>query len=124
MILAAACGMHSQTKNSSEPVPAFEGASVKAIHTGDRSIGTFPTPGHLVVKNHALTKTLVKAAYRLKEYKVSGAGGWMDSDAYDIDAKAAGNTNFMQDLTMLQALLVERFHLKFRNETRVFLSTG
>jgi len=82
----------------------------------------FPAPGQLVVKNHTL-KQLIKAAYRVKEYQVAGAAGWMDADAYDVDAKAASKTNFMQDLTMLQALLMDRFQLKFHRETRISRST-
>jgi uncharacterized protein (TIGR03435 family) len=109
--------MYSQSSVALPPVTAFEVASVKANHSGDRNIGMFPTPGRLVVRNHTL-RLLVKAAYHLKDYQLFGTSGWMETDSYDIDAKADGKTTFAQDMPMLQALLTDRFQLKVHRETR------
>jgi uncharacterized protein (TIGR03435 family) len=61
---------------------------------------------------------LVEAAYRIKTGLLFGVTGWMNSDRFDIDAKAAGKSDFEEDLTMLRALLVDRFQFRFHYETR------
>src|SRR5262249_30125678 len=60
-----------------------------------------------------------------KSYQVVGVPGWADSknldcDRYDLTAKAAadGPLNQKQAKAMLQALLAERFHLRFHREMR------
>jgi uncharacterized protein (TIGR03435 family) len=41
----------------------------------------------------------------------------LDSDRYDIEGKgAAATANYKQKLVMLQALLADRFQLKFRRD--------
>ena len=46
--------------------------------------------------------------------------GWIDSEGYDIEARAEAGTTVTprQTLNMLQGLLEERFNLKFHRETR------
>ena len=63
---------------------------------------------------------LITAAYGLKDYQVAGATGWIGSDRYDIAARSAGEATPTRDQAnqMLQALLAERFQLKFHRETK------
>jgi uncharacterized protein (TIGR03435 family) len=97
--------------------PAFEVASIKVHQSLENGGGFRPTPGHLTVKNRSL-KSLIESAYRLKDYQISGGPRWMDTERYDITAKAEGNANFMQMLQMLQPLLDDRFQLKFHRESK------
>jgi uncharacterized protein (TIGR03435 family) len=48
----------------------------------------------------------------------SGGPAWMESDRYDIIAKAPGNATDDEMKRMTQALLAERFKLKLHRETR------
>jgi uncharacterized protein (TIGR03435 family) len=56
-------------------------------------------------------------AYGVRNFQISGPA-WIDSDRYDISAKAEGNPTLPQELLMLQALLGERFRLVLHRETR------
>lgn len=99
-------------------VPAFEAASVKADNSGpDAPNGFFPTPGRLRVTN-ATFQQLIQTAYQIKTGTLFGTATWMESERFDIDAKAAGNSSFDEDLVMLRALLIDRFQLRFHRETR------
>ena len=67
-------------------------------------------------------KGLVMAAYNVKEYQVSGGPGWASriDSVWDISAKAAGDAapTAAQVRVMLQNLLMERFRLKLRRESK------
>ena len=51
---------------------------------------------------------------------IEGAPAWMDSERYTINAKAAGSPGILEMFTgpLMQALLADRFKLKFHRETR------
>lgn len=98
--------------------PAFEAATVKINRAGpDAPNGFFPTPGRLRVTNMPLDR-LIQAAFHIKTGMLFGTTGWMESDRFDIDAKAPGKSNFEDDLVMLRALLADQFQLKFHREIR------
>jgi uncharacterized protein (TIGR03435 family) len=98
--------------------PAFEVASIKLSHDGpDGGNGYYPTPGRLRVTNATL-RQLIQMAYHVRTGTLTGATGWMDSDRFNIEAKASTKSNFDDDLVMLQALLTDRFQLRFHRETR------
>lgn len=73
-------------------------------------------------------RQLIQAAYigfangpnpSSKRVQTSGGPGWIDSDLYDIIAKAEGEPPLDQMAgPMLQALLEDRFKLKMHRETR------
>jgi uncharacterized protein (TIGR03435 family) len=97
---------------------AFEAASVKVNHSGPEAPnGFFPSPGRLRATNSTLSQ-LIQAAYNIKTGMLFGTRGWMESDRFDIDAKAAGGSTFDEDMVMLRTLLADRFQLKFHRETR------
>ena len=99
-------------------IPAFEVASVKVNHAGPEAPnGFFPSPGSLRVTNTTLSQ-LIHAAYHIKTGMLFGTASWMESERFDIDAKAAGRSTFDEDMVMLRELLADRFQLKFHRETR------
>jgi hypothetical protein len=78
--------------------PAFEVASVKPTQHGRNAEGwshssvDIPSPGRLVAENSSLDE-LIRFAYRLKDYQVSGPV-WLNDDAesFDVVAKAPPDT--------------------------------
>lgn len=99
---------------------AFEVATIKP--TGPNPRGRFirmQTAHQFVAQNHAL-KTLIAAAYNVSPRAISGGPEWVDSDHYDILAKAPGEArpNLDEQMAMLRALLADRFQLKFHREKK------
>src|SRR5688572_17212014 len=100
--------------------PAFEVASVKLnadvplVFSGITAIAN----GRLSAK--AMTaKELIARAYRIEVREITGGPGWIDSDRYDIEARAATDAaNEVQLRLMLQSLLAERFRVRLHRETR------
>lgn len=103
------------------PPPAFDVASVKASASGQRGGNPIlnqnirATPGSLTMRQVTL-KACIQWAYHVFEYQVSGPG-WIDSDHYDIAAKAAGPAEEPELRLMLQTLLADRFQLTFHRQT-------
>jgi uncharacterized protein (TIGR03435 family) len=101
--------------------PAFEVASVKLNQLDTRGfIGAVPGgKGFRGFKaTSARLKILVMLAYNLPDSQITGGPGWVESDGFDIDAKAENPTSYEQINLMLQTLLADRFQLRIRRETR------
>jgi uncharacterized protein (TIGR03435 family) len=97
---------------------SFEVATVKLNTSGPTAPNGFTTtPGRFRVLNSALEQ-MIHAAFHIPEGSLAGLSGWMRTDRYDIEAKAPAKSTFDDNLTMLRALLIERFQLRFHNETR------
>jgi bla regulator protein BlaR1 len=114
-----------QTPSSARAPAQFEVASVKRHPTEDSSGGIAPHPGRFDAIGVPL-KLLIQIAYGLKDHQVLGGPGWIDSERYDVFAKAADGTNPSRKemQPMLQALLAERFGLKTHRETRELPAFG
>jgi bla regulator protein blaR1 len=99
----------------------FEVASVKANNSGPgQGSAMLFLPGGGFRRTNASLKQLVMTAYDLQNFQISGATGWIDSDRYDVEAKAAANTNPSREdvLSMVQSLLTDRFKLRIHRETK------
>jgi uncharacterized protein (TIGR03435 family) len=106
----------SQSTPATAP-PAFEVASVKPNKSGARRSGVKTDPAKLTGTNATL-KQLILYAYDLPGYRVSGQG-WIETERYDVRAKAESPASKEQIRLMLQTLLADRFKLKFHHETKV-----
>jgi uncharacterized protein (TIGR03435 family) len=106
--------------------PKFDVASVKR-NTSDLPGNRFsPTPGRFYAE-HVTTRFLIWYAYQIEDFRIVGGPSWLDSDKYDIDARAAGATLAQVRGPMLQQLLEDRFELATHRETReipVFVLTA
>jgi uncharacterized protein (TIGR03435 family) len=78
--------------------------------------GTILPGGQLSVRNMPL-KDLIAQAYQAGD--VTGGPSWLDSDRFDILAKAAPSTSEDTLRLMLQTLLAERFKLAIHREQKV-----
>jgi uncharacterized protein (TIGR03435 family) len=127
---------------SGEELPKFEVASIKPCSAESSSPGGAGTksagrgggssPGRLVL--HCQTvRSMVQQAYgfyangrrlpvlppNFRSEPISGEPGWVDSERYEINAKAEGSPRMeMMNGPMLQALLEDRFKLRVHRETR------
>jgi uncharacterized protein (TIGR03435 family) len=98
--------------------PAFEVASIRVNKTGNVEPDFHPVAGGRLTVNNVTLKTLIITAWHLQDSQISGGPGWIDSDRFDINAKAEGNVSLQEALQMLQTLLKDRFKLVFHRETR------
>jgi uncharacterized protein (TIGR03435 family) len=97
----------------------FEVASLKPSPAGGRGGGIRPAPGgeRYLATNMPL-KSLIITAYRVKADQVAGGPGWIDTDPYDMNAKADKPSSVEELHVMLQNLLADRFKLRFHHETK------
>jgi uncharacterized protein (TIGR03435 family) len=96
----------------------FEVASIKPTATKDGSFTfDFPPGGRFTGRNLTL-QNLLRIAYELEDYQISGGPPWMNSAGFDIQAKAPAEPTREQVRHMLQSLLADRFQLAVHRETR------
>jgi uncharacterized protein (TIGR03435 family) len=97
----------------------FEVASLKASAPGGRGGGIRPAPGgERYVATNVPLRLLIMVAYRVKTEQITGGPAWMDTNTYDMNAKAERPSSVEELHTMLQNLLAERFQLKFHRDTK------
>jgi uncharacterized protein (TIGR03435 family) len=118
--------LHAQT------TPAFEVASVKPNTSADpRPLGFQALPGGALSIKNVFLRSIISEAYGLPFFnstdRLTGTPPWIDTERYDIDAKAPAGTippgtpewerSRKTDL-MLQSLLADRFKLAIHRETK------
>ena len=96
---------------------AFEVASVKPNKSGTRNSST-RTPNGGFIGTNVTARQLILSAYNLRGLQLTGGPGWIDSERFDIDARAPENSARDQVMAMLRTLLAERFKLVVHKETK------
>src|SRR5262249_20800976 len=92
----------------------FEVASVKPSKPDARGGGIKPLPGgQTYVATNMPVKLMIKLMHHLNDRQISGGPAWLDTDRYDIEAKADGPHNLEELHLMFQNLLADRFKLQF-----------
>jgi uncharacterized protein (TIGR03435 family) len=99
------------------PTLAFEVASIKPTKTAGLALFQILPGGRFRATNFSL-HGLITRAWRIQQNQVEGGPNWIRSEGYDIEAKAEGNPSADQLWLMLRTLLIERFKLSIRTETR------
>src|SRR5262245_59859501 len=110
--------------------PAFDVASVKPANPSSQGISLSGNPSRFTIRNVTI-KFLIGLAFNVRDFQITGGPRLLDSDRYDIEAtyganlpERRGRLTFVtiqadpQVRLMLQALLVDRFHLGIRHETK------
>jgi uncharacterized protein (TIGR03435 family) len=118
-ILAVSILFHVALGQTPAPPPAFEVASVKVSKAPPGGSDSDSTAGSIRMRNFTLRRC-IQLAYHVKESQVLGGPKWLDSERYDIDAKAAGAARDRELMAMLQTLLADRFQLALHRETKTF----
>jgi len=105
--------------------PKFEVAAIKPCEPGTpeppgqhMGMVRFIYPGGRFEAKATTVEFLLEWAYDLLPSQHSHGPTWMENERFDIVAKAAGNVTDDQIKLMTQALLAERFKLKFHRERR------
>jgi uncharacterized protein (TIGR03435 family) len=102
------------------PRPSFEVVSLKPSSPDARGslLNGYPN-GRLQGQNVTLRR-LISVAYQVQDNLIAGTQGWMDSQGYEMDARPSAGADVSGDKLqlMLQAVLEDRFKLKFHRETR------
>ncbi|MGB7263969.1 MAG: TIGR03435 family protein [Terracidiphilus sp.] len=98
--------------------PSFDVATIKPSQPGARGKG-FGFNGHFRTFNFDVND-MIAIGFGLHTKQIIGAPDWLATDLYDIDAvpNVPGRPNIKQMGDILQALLVDRFALKFHREQR------
>jgi uncharacterized protein (TIGR03435 family) len=100
------------------PQPAaFDIASVKRNNSPDSRSEFRTNPDAVTITNYRL-RFLIPYAYKIAVYQLAGAPQWLDSNKYDILARAPKGSSQDQIRLMVQQLLIDRFGLKFHRERK------
>jgi uncharacterized protein (TIGR03435 family) len=96
-------------------------ASVKPNRsvTGNTSIKTAPG-GRFTAENVSL-RALIQLAFGIRDFQLAGGPSWIGTEKYDIVAKTGAPKEMSSDeelKPLLQALLADRFMLKFHRQTK------
>ena len=106
---------------AAQSVKSFEVISIKPNPDG-HGLDAGTQPGGRYTARNVPVRFLLTEAFGVKEYQISGAPKWLDDARYDIVAKASVSGELSQEQLkpLLQAMLVDRFQLKFHKDTKEF----
>jgi uncharacterized protein (TIGR03435 family) len=118
--LVALCVLPAFGQSGSER-PRFDIVSVN-VSAPAMNPFTFASGGLLRGERYDLRKAtmldLIRIAYKIPAETILGGPSWLEFDRFDIAAKAPAQSSPETVRGMLQALLVERFHLAVHNDMR------
>jgi uncharacterized protein (TIGR03435 family) len=124
----AVAGLAAQSPQSPTSALAFEVASIKPNNSGDGRVMMQNQPGRFTATNVTL-RLLIRNAYQLQDFQITGGPSWLSSDHFDIVAKIPDGVRDGGPAEppgsgpgplqlMMRALLAERFKLVLHNETK------
>lgn len=97
----------------------FEVASLKPSSGTALGGGIRPAPGgERYEARNCTIKTMIQVAYRVKAEQIVGGPAWLDTERFDMDAKAEKPSTADDLHVMLMNMLVDRLRLKFHREKR------
>jgi uncharacterized protein (TIGR03435 family) len=118
--------------SQSQTLPSFEVASVRpAGPDGPYDIGLYTYAGGRIVAHNYTLRQLIRDAFAVEPFQISGGPGWMDEDRFNIEAKPPASSESSkanpysfkappndEQRQMLQSLLADRFQLRWHVEKR------
>jgi uncharacterized protein (TIGR03435 family) len=119
-IVASCAAPHAQSP--ADTAPAFDVAAIKATTDTQQSSFSYVQPGGRYIGQNMTLRLLIKTAYGVHDSQIVGGPSWINSDDWDINAKAEGYKDAVQfrDLArlMVRPLLADRFKLALHHEQR------
>jgi hypothetical protein len=95
--------------------PAFDVVSVKPNVSGDENSSSCVQPGGRYTAANMTVRMLIRTAYGVHGDQIAGGPGWIDTERFDIVAKAEGYASGAafrdQARVMLRKALADRFRL-------------
>ena len=99
----------------------FEVASIRP-HAGGNVGGsnTKVSPGGRLTATNVTVRKMIRNAFDVEDFQISGAPRWIDSVSYDIEARTTGGVETTRDdiSRLLLSLLQERFQLRYHRITK------
>src|SRR5580698_8611809 len=109
----------SQTDTKDRAPLSFAVISVKPFQPGSPGLGIQPmSSGQGYRVGGVPVRLMIKLMYKITDSQIVGGPKWMDTDLWDIEAKAAHASTLDQLHEMFQSMLADRFQLKFHKEKR------
>ena len=113
-----------------QAAPTFEVASIKPNKGSDGRVGMMMQPGGRYTATNVTLAMLISNAYQLQGGRGGGPGApnpqiinapsWINTERYDITAKADADVQPNQFPELLKSLLADRFKLAAHKESREF----
>lgn len=85
---------------------------------GIRRVWIQSLPDGTFTATNATLNVLVAFAYNVRKHQISGGPDWLNSERYDVLAKAEPAPRGDEVRNMVRTLLTDRFKLKLRHETK------
>jgi uncharacterized protein (TIGR03435 family) len=116
------------TQASVTPISSFEVVSLKPNRSGQGG-SNWSLTGPYVLATNIPARALIEMAYAIKDFQLSGAPAWINSERFDLNAKIddslaaqLANVSYIEKFNrirpMLQSMLADRFKLKVGRETK------
>jgi len=117
-VFALAVGLQAQTPAPDASRPAFEVASIKRnVSASDNASFRAQPGGRVSITNNTL-RNIIRNAYNVQNFQIIGGPEWINTERWDITAKAADDAAPQQMLLMVRTLLADRFRVVVGSETR------
>src|SRR5579864_7612318 len=100
-----------------QDVPKFSSVQVRTSKPGTTDGGGYMESGNVEFFGGTLLD-IISQAYGLEPSQIIGGPNWLDTDRFDIVAKADRTTPAVTLQSMMQALLADRFKLAVRKEEK------
>jgi uncharacterized protein (TIGR03435 family) len=114
-----AASLFSQAPARIPPDLRFEVASLKPSTGEGRGGGIRPAPGgQRYEATNCPIKLMIQVAYRVKADQIVGGPAWLDSDRFDMEAKAEKPSTADELHVMLINMLQDRLQLKVHHEKK------
>jgi uncharacterized protein (TIGR03435 family) len=112
-----ALAVQTRAQSNGKP-PTFEVASIKPNTSLAMSGGSDVSPGRFVGKDVTAKRVIGVAFQPLLANQIVGGPDWINTDRFDIEAKASAGVSSAQVRLMMQSLLADRFKLVTHRERR------
>lgn len=97
----------------------FEVASLKPSDPGGRGGGIRPAPGgERYLATNVTPRLMLSVAWRVRPDQIVGGPGWLDTDRYDMNAKAEKGSTVEELHIMLVNLFKDQFKLQYHQGTK------
>lgn len=118
-VLAGSLALPAQTPEGAAR-PAFEVISIKPTQGQPINSGFRRASPRTLNATNVTVRFLIGYAYDVRDDQISGGPAWIDSERYEVVAKAPEGAAASTALTRLrtQSLLADRFHVVLHRDTR------